>query len=199
MLAGLRSRCVMPRSCASCSAEATGSRIDDHARRRHRRLQVDLFLQAGAAQQLHHHVGLVRAVEAEVEEADDVRVAELGAGAAFAQEAIARLGRRVRRRLHHLDGDFVAEADAAGAIDVRPCRRSRAHQGSRSDRRSLAAWRQHADRQLIRERARIRPDRAGARTRGSRASPGRCSGAAGPGGCRSRRGRAPGPGCSRRR
>ena len=45
-------------------------------------------------------------------------MAELGAGAAFAQEAIARFRRRVGRRLHHLDRDFVAEADAAGAIDV---------------------------------------------------------------------------------
>jgi crotonobetainyl-CoA hydratase len=44
----------------------------DDARRRHRRLEVDLLTQAGAAQQLHHHVGLVGGVEAEVEQADDV-------------------------------------------------------------------------------------------------------------------------------
>ncbi len=96
------------------------TRLEDRhdARRRHRRLEIDLLAQAGAAQQLHHHVRLVAAVEAEVEQADDVGMAQLGAGAAFAEEAIARFRRRVRRRLHHLDGDIVAEMDAAGAIDV---------------------------------------------------------------------------------
>ena len=64
------------------------------AGRRHRRLQLDLLAQAWAAQQFHHHERLVGGVEVEVENADDVRVAQLGAGAALAQEALARLGRR---------------------------------------------------------------------------------------------------------
>ena len=45
-------------------------------------------------------------------------MAQLRAGAAFAEEPLAQFRRRVRRRLHHLDRDIVAKMDAAGAIDV---------------------------------------------------------------------------------
>ena len=118
----------MPRSCASCSAAATASRIATHALRRHRRLEIDLFAQARPAEQLHHHEGLVGRVDVEVEDADDVRMAQLRAGAALAQEALARLRRRIRRGLHHLDRDLVAEARSAGRDTPGPCRPRRAGQ-----------------------------------------------------------------------
>jgi hypothetical protein len=43
-------------------------------------------------------------------------MAKLRAGAALAQEAIAAFRRRIGSCLHHLDRDFVAEADTAGTV-----------------------------------------------------------------------------------
>ena len=65
-----------------------------------------------------------------------LRVAQLGAGAALAQEALAAdSGGRVGRRLHHLERDFVAEAQAPRAVDLAHAAGAERHRRSRSDRR----------------------------------------------------------------
>ena len=45
-------------------------------------------------------------------------MAQLGAGAALAPEALARLRRRDLRGLHHLDGDLVTQLQATGTVDL---------------------------------------------------------------------------------
>ena len=77
------------------------------ARRRHRRLQRDLVGQAGATQQLHDHVGLAEVVDAEIQDADDAGMTQLGRRPALAEEPLVHLLRRTRRLLDHLDGDLV--------------------------------------------------------------------------------------------
>ncbi len=58
---------------------------------------LQLLVQARPVQVLHHEVGLPLGIDVEVENRDDVRVAQLRAGAALAQEALApdrRVGSR---------------------------------------------------------------------------------------------------------
>ena len=87
--------------------------------------------------------GWIAAIEAEIEQPDDVGVVELGAGAAFAEETLADFRRRPRRRLHHLQRDIVTETDAAGAVHL-------AHAAGAESINDLVsivdlrAWRQHA-------------------------------------------------------
>jgi hypothetical protein len=88
------------------------------ADRQHDRLHVadregrplgDLLPQAAAVQELHDEERPAFGVEIEVEDRDDVRVAELRAGAALAQEALARARVAGRLRADDLHGDLVAE------------------------------------------------------------------------------------------
>jgi len=104
-------------------------RRDDarHAGGRHRRLDRDLLREARAAQQLHHHVGLRAGVHAEVQDTDDAGVAQLGAGAALAQEPLVHVGRGLSDGLHDLDGDVIPQPEPAGAVDLpHPARPERA-------------------------------------------------------------------------
>ena len=81
-------------------------------------------------------------IDVVVEDADDVRMTELGGGAALAQEALTE--RRVVRRAQDLDRDVVAEQDAAGTIDG-------AHAPAGEQLENLVAavehlaWREHAN------------------------------------------------------
>src|SRR5262249_17925393 len=55
----------------------------------------NLLLETAAVEQLHHEERMVLAIHVEIEDRNDVRVAEAGAGAALAHEAFARTGARV--------------------------------------------------------------------------------------------------------
>ena len=82
-----------------------------------RAADVDLFAQAGPAEQFHHQERTALGVDVEVENGDDVRVAQLRRGAAFAQEPLARLDVGVGRE-QHLDRDIVTQAHPPGPVDL---------------------------------------------------------------------------------
>ena len=91
----------------------------------------DLVLEAWPVQQLHDEKRRAGRIDVEVEDADDVGMAQACGGAALAHEPVSnRRGRVVGA--NHLDGDFVAEQDAAGAVD-------RAHGAGRDEREDLVA------------------------------------------------------------
>ena len=81
---------------------------------RERAAEGDFLAQARPAQQLHDQERLATGVDVVVEDRDDVRMAEPGAGAALAQEPLGGLGPEVGR-VHRLERHLVAEPDAAGA------------------------------------------------------------------------------------
>ena len=81
-------------------------------------LELDSSRRLGPLSSSITRYGCLPGVDVEVEEGDDVGVAQLRTGTAFAQEPLAQLRRRVERRVHHLDGDLVAELQPAGAVDL---------------------------------------------------------------------------------
>ena len=116
MLAGLRSRWTIPESCANCSAAQSGRHDAPHVVDRQPAVRANLVLQARAVEQLHHQERVLGLIDVEIEDRDDVRVAEPGAGPALAHESLAgRVAGLVGA--DDLDGHLVAEQRAAGAVD----------------------------------------------------------------------------------
>ncbi len=75
----------------------------------------EFFLQGLPVEQFHDQERVILVVHVEVENRDDVGMAEAGAGSAFAEESIARSG-AAGLRSHDLDRDFVPEQRAPRAI-----------------------------------------------------------------------------------
>ena len=107
-LAGLRSRCTTPFSCAAVSASASGDRQLEHAGDR-QPARRDEIGEALALDQLHGEEADVRLVLDRVER-DDVGVIEPGHGARLALEAGEAIGVRGDVGGQHLDRDVAAEA-----------------------------------------------------------------------------------------
>ena len=116
MLAGLRSRCTTPRSCASSSAAATSlpsvatSFSGSGA-------AADVLRQCLARHVLHHQeVDAVAAVE--VVHRGDVGVVQPGQRLRFTAEPppCRLVAQRARRQ--HLEGDVAVEVLVAGAVDL---------------------------------------------------------------------------------
>ena len=87
-----------------------------HLRDRHPAVCGELLFQGLPVEQFHDQERVILVVHVEVENRDDVGMAETGAGAAFAEESIARSG-AAGLRSHDLDRDFVPEQRAPRAID----------------------------------------------------------------------------------
>ncbi len=116
MLAGLRSRCTTPRSCASSSAAATSlPSLGDLLLRR--RPAGDVLCQRLARHVLHdQEVDALAAVE--VVHRGDVRVVQAGQRLRFTAEPppCSLVGEHPSRQ--HLEGDVAVEVLVAGAIDL---------------------------------------------------------------------------------
>ena len=82
----------------------------------HPALGGNLLLHGGPVEQLHDQERVVLVVHVEVENRDDVRMAQARAGAALAKETVART-RRAVLAANDLDGDFVAEERPARPVD----------------------------------------------------------------------------------
>ncbi len=118
MFCGFRSRWTIPVLCARYSAEPDRGQQVLHRAEVEPIPHLQLFVQARAVQVLHHQVGLALRIDVEVEDRDDVRMAQLGAGAALAQEALAPHGRIGSGPPNDLDGDVVAKQRAVREIDL---------------------------------------------------------------------------------
>ena len=122
---------MMPRACASAERRADRRHDPLHLIDGERTALGQVLLQARPAEQLHHEERPLRIVGVVVEDRDDVRMAELRAGAALANEPLERPRAPVLRQ-DHLDRDVVAEQDPPRAID-------RAHAAFRERREDLVA------------------------------------------------------------
>ena len=90
MLAGLMSRCTTPRSWANSRPRAISISQSDLLGDRQRVAPPDLVVEILAREELLDEVGSL-AVEAELEDGDDVAMLEVAGDLGFAQEAVARL------------------------------------------------------------------------------------------------------------
>ena len=106
MFCGLRSRWVMPASCAAATAEQTGSMMSASSSAPIGPSRSSRCARSSPWQELHHQVG-VAAVAAHVGDVDDVRVADARRQLRLAQEARARAGHRGDQRAQHLDRDLL--------------------------------------------------------------------------------------------
>ena len=98
----------MPRACASASAEHTGGTIRCTSSNGQPDTLRQFILQARPAEQLHHQERALRVVGVVVEDRDDVRMAQLRAGAALADEPFERRG-TLHIREDDLDRHVVAK------------------------------------------------------------------------------------------
>ena len=141
-LAGLRSRCTTPASCASCRALHSDPAMSSTSSTAQPPVEGDALQQARPVQVFHDQERTALRIDVVVEDADDVGVAELGGGATLAEEPLAQDASS--GVLSDLDGDIVAEQDAPGAIDS-------AHAAAGEQLENLVsavehlAWREHAD------------------------------------------------------
>ena len=126
-----------------------------HVREAHPSLGGDLLLDGGTVEQLHHQKRMVVVVHVEVEDRDDVRMAQPRAGAAFAEKAIAR-ARSAVLAADDLDRDFVAKERPPRPID-------RAHPTLGQERQDLVTI---VEQLAGREHGSIRPYRFAAGCRG---------------------------------
>ena len=95
-------------------AERRDNRL--HFGNRHPALGGNLLLQGRPVEQLHDEEGVVLVVHVEVEDRDDVRMAQAGAGPAFPKETVAGASRSMLAA-DDLDGHVVTEERPARAVD----------------------------------------------------------------------------------
>ena len=105
----------MPRSCANCSAVQSEGTIACTSARVIRPFEATSSFRRRAVEELHHQKRMVLIVDVEVENRDDVGMAEAGAGAALAEEPVAR-ARSAVLAADDLDRDLVAEQRPARPI-----------------------------------------------------------------------------------
>ena len=115
MFAGFRSRCTIPEIVGELQRRTERRHDLLHLRDRHPAVCGELLFQGLPVEQFHDQERVILVVHVEVENRDDVGMAETGAGAAFAEESIARSG-AAGLRSHDLDRDFVPEQRAPRAI-----------------------------------------------------------------------------------
>ena len=116
MFDGLRSRCVMPRRCASATASQTGTHDVRGLHDGERPGRAAAAREILAVQQLHHEVA-PPGVLADVADVDDVRVANARRQLRFLQESSARGRHRRERRAENLDREALAGRRAHGLVD----------------------------------------------------------------------------------
>ncbi len=118
MFPGFRSRCTTPASWASRSAPHSGPTMRWTSARGIGPPEASRSRRLGPFEVLHDQVRLAVTRDGEIENGDDVRVAQLRAEPALAHEALPQPPRVSACRPDDLDDDLVAEMDAAGAVDL---------------------------------------------------------------------------------
>ena len=115
---GLTSRWTMWRACAALERARDLDRVGDRLVDRQAAHAADAVLERLALDVLEDDVGPA-VLLAGVDDADDVRVAELGDGARLAAEALELVGVRGDLAVHELDRDAALEHGVERAVDRR--------------------------------------------------------------------------------
>ena len=109
MLLALRSRWTMPCSCATCSAEQTGSRISSTSAGGNRPRSLSIDAHVGALEQLHHVERPPVGERVELVDVDDGRVLDHVDGLRLAHEPRHHLRRRRQLAPQHLHGRLAPQ------------------------------------------------------------------------------------------
>ena len=117
MFAGLRSRCTTPCACASASAD--DDRVDDAGDGRQRqRPGAQARLQVAPLEVLHDEVGPRVGRDVEVEDLDDVRMAQLRHDLRLAAEARERVLVSLKLGEQQLHRELPGKADVLRHVDL---------------------------------------------------------------------------------